>query len=109
VQSYIVKKELSAATEDKVEAKKKRIKAMCFTQWADATRYGDILEDLRRGVHRGHDEYPKTVAAAYALLIKASKMIGYRRSRSNNKGRSAHTNNIQNFVLVFCFAFLIFL
>ena len=49
----------------------------------------DILEDLRKGVSRGRDEYPTTVSDAYELLLQTSQQIGYNQRRTGQSGHRA--------------------
>ena len=60
---------------------------MCFILREDEIRYGDILEELRKGVYRGRDEYPTTVPEAHKLLLRTSQKIGYNQRRT---GQSCH-------------------
>jgi len=48
----------------------------------DEGRYGELLDNLKKGMFVGRDEYPTTVTRAYDLLLHTSKKIGYRRNRS---------------------------
>ena len=43
--------------------------AMSFLAKADRNRYGQKIEDLENDFSQGQDNYPKTVSAAYSLLI----------------------------------------
>eukprot|EP00978_Attheya_sp_CCMP212_P029308 scaffold103639_cov67-Attheya_sp.AAC.7 len=43
--------------------------AMSFLARSDRNRYGQKIEDLENDFLRGQDNYPKTVSAAYSLLI----------------------------------------
>ena len=45
---------------------------MCFVLRSDESRYGYLLEELRKGVYKGEDEYPTTVPDAYKLLTRTS-------------------------------------
>jgi len=73
---------------------------MCFIQRADESRYGELLDDLHKGVHMGRNEYPKTVSSAYELLLRTFKQSGYRRGEGfGTKFREGTRNNQQNFVL----------
>ena len=48
---------------------------MCFLQRADVTRYRDLIEELKKGVYKGRDEYPRTLSSAYELLIRTSDQL----------------------------------
>ena len=60
---------MASCTTVEIDAEKERFKAMCFILREDEKRYGDLLEELRKGVYRGRDEYPNTVSDAYELLL----------------------------------------
>jgi hypothetical protein len=68
------------ATLEKKATKKEEFLAMCFFIRADERRYGDLHEDLKKGVFRGRDEYPKTISDAYQLLLRTSRQLGYQNS-----------------------------
>jgi len=96
----ILNKAIHEADSDEVEKETERFKAMCFLLRDDESRYRDLLEQSKKGVRKGRDEYPMTIADAYQLLLRTSKLIGYKKSqRFGERGcsRSAHDN--QNFVL----------
>jgi len=77
-----------------------RFKAMYFFLRANKSRYRDLLEELKKGVHKDWDEYPMTVADAYQLLLRTSKLIGYKKSqRFGQQGHSRSAHHNQNFVL----------
>jgi len=81
----LLKKKLQDANDDEITAETERFNAMCFLLRSDDTRYGELLDDLRRGVHRGRDEYPKTVTSAYELLLHTSRQKGYWRFPRGNR------------------------
>ena len=89
-----------ASTEDKAK-EKERFLAMCYFMWADEKRYGELHEELKKGVFRGRDKYPVTVSNAYQLLLQTSRQIGYQSNRrvAGNHFRGNSGNN-RNFVLV---------
>jgi len=60
---------LSNATDKEIATEKERFNAMCFLLCADETRYGELLEELKKEVYKGKDEYPKTIVDSYELLI----------------------------------------
>ena len=68
---------MASCTTVEIDTEKERFKAMCFILRADEAHYGDLLEELRKGVYRGRDEYPNRVSDAYELLLRKSKQIGY--------------------------------
>ena len=91
----------SARTEDKTKQKEKFL-AMCFFMHADERRYGELHEELKKGVFRGRDEYPVTVSDAYEFLIRTSRQIGYQRNHrmGGNRFRGGRTGSTNNFMLV---------
>ena len=72
----ILGKDMVSFTPMEINTEKERFKAICFILRADEIRYGDLLEELRKGVYRGRDEYPTTVPNAYELLLWTSQQIG---------------------------------
>ena len=85
--TQILGKDMASCTTVEINAEKERFKAMCFILRADKIRYGDLLEELRKGVYRGRDEYPNTVSDAYELLLWTSQQIGYSQRRT---GQPSH-------------------
>ena len=75
-----------------IDAEKEIFKAICFILRADETRYGDLLEELWKGVYRGRDEYPNTVSDAYELLLWTSQQIGYSQRRTGQPSHRAQTS-----------------
>ena len=73
----ILGKDMASCTTVEIDTEKERFKAMCFILRADETRYGYLLEELRKGVYRGTVKYPNTVSDAYELLLRTSQQIGY--------------------------------
>ena len=61
---------------EEIKQERERFKAMCFILRADEGRYGELLDELKKGVYKGRDEYPTTVSDAYELLIRTSKQFG---------------------------------
>ena len=47
--------DMVSCTPMEINAEKERFKAMCFILRAGEIRYGDLLEELRKGVYRGRD------------------------------------------------------
>ena len=72
----ILGKDMVSFTPMEINTEKERFKALCFILRADEIRYGDLLEELRKGVYRGRDEYSTTVPNAYELLLWTSQQIG---------------------------------
>ena len=64
---------------------------MCSILRADKICYGDILEELRKGVYRARDEYPTTVPDTYERLLRISQQIGYNQRRTGQLGHRAQT------------------
>ena len=52
---------------------------------SDQGRYGELISDLEKGADLGRDEYPKTVAAMYELMVKFNR--GLARGNNRNNGR----------------------
>ena len=44
--------------------------------WSDKTRYGELIENLKRGAYKRIDEYTETVTCGYEILIITSRYIG---------------------------------
>ena len=68
---------------------------MCFLIRSDESRYGDLIEDLKKGVLRERDEYPTTVIAAYELLMRTSEQVGVvqrRTPRQSSRFRNGRNN-----------------
>ena len=62
---------------------------------SNKSRYGELIEDMKKGVFRERDEYPTTVIAAYELLIRTSKQIGFiqrRIPRQASRFRNGRSN-----------------
>ena len=72
----ILGKDIIFCTPMKKNAEKERFKAMCFILRADKIGYGGILEELRKGLYRGRNEYPITMSDAYELLLQTSQQLG---------------------------------
>ena len=58
---------------------------MCFVLRTDKIRYSNLLEELRKGVYRGRDEYPTTVTNAYELLLRTSHKSGTTKDERDNR------------------------
>ena len=89
----ILGKSLDTASPDEIKKENERFRAICFIQRADETRYSELLEDLRKGVFRGRDEYPETVSEAYELLIRTSTQFWYVNRSRNTNTRSRSSRN----------------
>ena len=50
-------------------AARQRYLATAFLLGADRNRYGKLIEDLENDFIQGEDKYPKTIEAAYRLLL----------------------------------------
>jgi len=77
----VLGKAINTASDIEIAESREKFRVMCFLQRADKGRYGELLDDLKKGMFVGRDEYPTTVARAYDLLLHTSKKIGYRRNR----------------------------
>jgi len=55
----LLDKKISEATDNEVEKENERFKSTCFLLRADESRYSELLDDLKKGVYRSWDEYPK--------------------------------------------------
>ena len=84
-------KDMVSCTTMEINKEKERFKAMCFILRADKIRYGDLLEELRKGVYRGRNEYPTTVPEAYELLLRTSQQIWYNQRRTGQSGHRTKT------------------
>ena len=82
----ILGKDMFSCTPMEINTEKERFKVVCFILRADEIRYGDLLEELRKGVYRGRDKYPTTVSDAYELLLRTSQQIGYTQRRMGQLG-----------------------
>ena len=60
----ILGKDMISCTAMEIITEKGIFKAMCFILRSDEICYGDLLEELRKGVYRGRDKYPTTVSDA---------------------------------------------
>ena len=85
----ILGKDMVYCTPMEINTEKERFKAMCFILRADKIRYDDLLEELKKEVHRDRDEYPTTVPDAYELLLRTSQQIGYNQRRTGQSGHRA--------------------
>ena len=88
---HILGKDMVSCTKMEINTEKERIKAMCFILRTDEICYGDILEELRKGVYRGRDEYPTTVPETNELLLQTSQQIGYNQRRTGQSGHRTRT------------------
>ena len=55
-------------TQTEINMEEDKLKAMALIMRSDTARYGHLQQSLEEGTHRGRDEYPTTVTAAYDLL-----------------------------------------
>ena len=83
--------DMVSCTPMEINAEKERFKAMCFILRTDEFRYSELLEELRKGVYRGRDEYPTTVPNTYELLLRTSQQVGYNQRRTGQSGHRART------------------
>ena len=88
----ILGKDMVSFTPMEINTEKERFKALCFILRADEICYGDILEQLRKGVYRGRDKYHITVPKAYELLLRTSQKIGYNQRRTVQSGHRTRTS-----------------
>ena len=58
--------------ESKVKYELQKMKAMLMILRSDPVRYGNLQDSLLEGMHKGRDEFPKTVVDAYDLLQRIS-------------------------------------
>jgi len=70
---------------DEINTKKEHFKTMCFILQSDETRYGELLDDMKKGVFQEQDEYLVMVSDAYELLIQTSRQIRYTTPQINNQ------------------------
>ena len=62
-------------TKKEKEACEERVKAMCLMQRSDPNRFAPLLEELKNSSFLGKDDYPKTAAEAYALLLRRASPV----------------------------------
>ena len=67
-------------SEEDVETEREKFKALCFLLRSDESRYGELQNEIKKGIFRGRDEYPTTVEGAYDLMLKTSNQAGYKRN-----------------------------
>jgi len=85
-------KKIAEADIKEVEDEIEKFKAICFLLCNDESRYGRLLDDLEKSIFLGRDEYPKTIATTYELLLRTSCQVGYKRA-SNANGRNGRFGN----------------
>ena len=79
----IVGKSLTdASTEVKLESKESCMAILLLIN-ADPSRYSALMSSLKAGANLGRDEYPKTVAGMYELMVKHDQ-ANNRTNRSGN-------------------------
>ena len=61
-----------APTDVEISREEKKMKAIILLKRPDESRYKSLLEDLKKGAHRGRDEYPTTVTDAFDLMNRDS-------------------------------------
>ena len=88
----ILGKCMTSCTTMEIDAENEIFKAMCFILRADENRYGNLLEELRKGVYRGRDKYPNTVSDSYELLLRTSQHIGYSQRRMGQPSHRSRTS-----------------
>ena len=72
VSKVMLKKELSAASKEEINAEKERFMAVCYMLKSDDGRYKRLNDDLKSSANRGRDEYPQTLTDAFNLLVRES-------------------------------------
>ena len=82
----IIDKDLSQCTTAEINTQKEKFKATCFVLRAEKSCYVDLLEELRKELYKGRDEYPINVSDAYGLLMRTSQQIGYAQIRPGQYG-----------------------
>ena len=65
-----------------------------FRLRADESFYGDLLEELKKGVYKEREKYPSTLPDAYKLLMRTSRKIGYVPRRPGRSGYRAQNIGI---------------
>ena len=73
---HLLGKYLTSATSGEITVEVDRLKAISFIHVSDENWYGELLEDLKKGIYKGRDEYQKTLTGAYAILVCTSHQIG---------------------------------
>ena len=80
--------ELSAASSTQLSTEKEKCMAICFILKSDKERYKDLLQDSKRSVNLGRDEYLETLTEAFDLLVRESDEYDTVRPTSNRyRGR----------------------
>ena len=69
-------KYLTSATLGEIIVDIEHLKPICFIHRTDENRYGELLQDLKKGKYKGRYEYYKYVAGSYELLTCTSCQIG---------------------------------
>ena len=89
---HIFGKYMVSCTPMEINTEKERFKAMCFILRADKIRYGDLLEELRKVLYRGRDEYTTTFPNTYELLLRTTQKIGYNQRQTGQSGHHTQTD-----------------
>ena len=78
----MIKKRITATTENELAEEKEKIKAIFFILRADEKRYKDLLKDLKSSEYRGGDEYPTTTTTTFDLLVRKSGTLDKKYSQA---------------------------
>ena len=68
-------------TKQEKEKSIERFQSMGMLQCIDKTRFGKLLTNLDESMHVGRNEYPKTLANTYDLLVKTSGVVNQQTPR----------------------------
>ena len=92
-------------TDEEINRESEKFKAIICLRRSDDSRYKQTIEDLKRSVHYGRDEYPKSITAVHDLLNRQSGQLDRypnNNRRSGNQGTtfaqsgSQGTQNVSN-------------
>ena len=75
--------EIMFASDQEVKDEAENFKAICFIIRADETKFKKYLDDLKSSAYLGKEEYPKTLAATYNLLVREYGVY----NTNNNSGK----------------------
>ena len=82
----IVGKPINEATNQEIHNAKEANLAVLMLANADPARYGDLVSSLKRGANLGRDEYPRSIAEMYELMVKHSRESTRNANRGGRKG-----------------------
>ena len=89
----IMDKVNAVPTTEEIKTERERFTAMLFLKNADEKRYGDLRHRLKESAALGRNEYPKTLATMYELMV--SQCPDQPSSTSNNRNNNNRYNVLQ--------------